>query len=128
MDCRNPVAGVHESQHRSLGDAIRGPMTMAAPWAYRRSSLVLGALPTAVPCARLHARQVLWERAVSPLISLRPNCSSPSLLPMACKRPELSAGTRQSTFGCRQAMDLSLSRSGTVAQAHGYGLTSWDEG
>ena len=27
----------------------------------RRSSLVLGALPTAVSCARLHARQVLWE-------------------------------------------------------------------
>ena len=63
MDCRNPVAGVHESQRRSLGDAIGGPMTMAAPWAYRRSSLVLGALPTAVPCARLHARQVLWEWA-----------------------------------------------------------------
>ena len=63
MDCRNPVAGVHESQRRSLGDAISGPMTMAGPWAYRRSSLVLGALPTAVPCARLHARQVLWEWA-----------------------------------------------------------------
>jgi anti-sigma regulatory factor (Ser/Thr protein kinase) len=30
----------------------------------RRSSLVLGALPGAVPCARLHARQVLWEWAV----------------------------------------------------------------
>jgi hypothetical protein len=26
-----------------------------------RSSLILGALPGAVPCARLHARQVLWE-------------------------------------------------------------------
>ncbi len=26
-----------------------------------RSSLVLGALPTAVPCARLHTRHVLWE-------------------------------------------------------------------
>ena len=64
MDCRNPVAGVHESQRRSLGDAISSPMTMAAPWAFRRSFLVLGALPTAVPCARLHARQVLWEWAV----------------------------------------------------------------
>ena len=30
----------------------------------RRNSLVLGALPTAVPCARLHARQVIWEWAV----------------------------------------------------------------
>ena len=27
----------------------------------RRSSLVLGALPSAVACARLHARQILWE-------------------------------------------------------------------
>ncbi len=26
-----------------------------------RSSLELGALPTAVPCARLHARQLVWE-------------------------------------------------------------------
>ena len=26
-----------------------------------RSYLELGALPTAVPCARLHARHVLWE-------------------------------------------------------------------
>jgi anti-sigma regulatory factor (Ser/Thr protein kinase) len=27
----------------------------------RRTFLELGALPSAVPCARLHARQVLWE-------------------------------------------------------------------
>ena len=27
----------------------------------RRSYLELGALPSAVPCARLHARQVVWE-------------------------------------------------------------------
>lgn len=33
---------------------------MADPWPLR-SSLVLGALPGAVPCARLHVRQVLWE-------------------------------------------------------------------
>jgi hypothetical protein len=26
-----------------------------------RSGLELGALPSAVPCARLHARQVTWE-------------------------------------------------------------------
>ena len=26
MDCRNPVAGVHESRRRSLGDVISGPM------------------------------------------------------------------------------------------------------
>lgn len=29
------------------------------------SSLMLGALPSAVPCARLHARQVLWEWGLS---------------------------------------------------------------
>src|SRR5260370_22075383 len=29
--------------------------------------LELGALPTAVPCARLHARQVLWEWGLSAL-------------------------------------------------------------
>ena len=31
-----------------------------AGWPYR-TSLELGALPSAVPCARLHTRQVLWE-------------------------------------------------------------------
>ena len=30
-----------------------------------RSYLELGALPTAVPCARLHARHVLWEWGLS---------------------------------------------------------------
>jgi serine/threonine-protein kinase RsbW len=35
-----------------------------APGVTLHSSLVLGALPTAVPCARLHARQVLWEWGV----------------------------------------------------------------
>ena len=32
---------------------------------HRRTSLLLGALPSAVPCARLHARQVLWEWGLS---------------------------------------------------------------
>lgn len=31
------------------------------PAEIRRSHLELGALPTAVPCARLHAKQVVWE-------------------------------------------------------------------
>ena len=31
----------------------------------RRTALLLGALPSAVPCARLHARQVLWEWGLS---------------------------------------------------------------
>jgi anti-sigma regulatory factor (Ser/Thr protein kinase) len=38
--------------------ALRGEMTMQWPL---RSSLPLGALPTATPCARLHARHVLCE-------------------------------------------------------------------
>jgi len=32
-----------------------------------RTFLELGALPSAVPCARLHARQVLWEWGLSAL-------------------------------------------------------------
>ena len=33
-----------------------------------RSYLELGALPTAVPCARLHARHVLWEWGLTGLV------------------------------------------------------------
>lgn len=33
----------------------------------RRSDLALGALPTAVACARLHARQVMWEWGLAEL-------------------------------------------------------------
>jgi hypothetical protein len=36
------------------------PGTIMASWPLK-SYLELGALPSAVPCARLHARQVLWE-------------------------------------------------------------------
>lgn len=35
-----------------------GPRTAGWPF---QSRLALGALPSAVPCARLHARQILWE-------------------------------------------------------------------
>jgi anti-sigma regulatory factor (Ser/Thr protein kinase) len=59
------MAGVHESQRGLLATPSAGLMTRAIPWASRRSALVLGALPTAVPCARLHARQVLWEWGLS---------------------------------------------------------------
>ena len=38
--------------------SLEDEMTMHWPL---RSSLPLGALPTATPCARLHARHVLWE-------------------------------------------------------------------
>ena len=40
-------------------DAARAVL-FAARWPLR-TFLELGALPSAVPCARLHARQVLWE-------------------------------------------------------------------
>lgn len=39
---------------------------MADDWPLR-SYLELGALPSAVPCARLHARQVLWEWGIAEL-------------------------------------------------------------
>lgn len=45
---------VLQPRHAALG----GEMTIQWPL---RSSLPLGELPTATPCARLHARHVLWE-------------------------------------------------------------------
>jgi hypothetical protein len=47
-----------------------------------RSYLELGALPTAVPCARLHARHLLWEWGLNELASNTrpPGCSTSSLL------------------------------------------------
>lgn len=47
-----------------LGDTHDRPATSAWPL---RSYLELGALPSAVPCARLHASQVLWEWGLSRL-------------------------------------------------------------
>src|SRR5215831_6368354 len=56
----------------AVGDCTRGKDSLpflprpngepgaGGPW-MRRTFLELGALPTAVPCARLHVRQVLWE-------------------------------------------------------------------
>lgn len=42
------------------------PLAALAGWP-SHSHLELGTLPTAVPCARLHARQVLWEWGLQPL-------------------------------------------------------------
>src|ERR1700684_4580011 len=39
---------------------------MGSEWPLR-DFIELGALPGAVPCARLHARQLLWEWALTPL-------------------------------------------------------------
>ena len=61
MDWRSPAASVPRTRRLAPSDAASGPLTMTALRTSRRNSLVLGALPTAVPCARLHARQVLWE-------------------------------------------------------------------
>jgi len=48
------------SSHQKRG------VSMADDWPLR-SYLELGALPGAVPCARLHARQVLWEWGITEL-------------------------------------------------------------
>ncbi len=39
---------------------ISSPLPALTDWPFQ-SRLELGALPSAVPCARLHARQVVWE-------------------------------------------------------------------
>jgi anti-sigma regulatory factor (Ser/Thr protein kinase) len=61
-----PRAGLPPVQDRRLsGGALGGGWGgVRGTRMSRHSSLVLGALPGAVPCARLHARQVLWEWAV----------------------------------------------------------------
>ena len=43
-----------------MGSSEASPLAAIADWPFQ-SYLELGALPSAVPCARLHARQVLWE-------------------------------------------------------------------
>jgi anti-sigma regulatory factor (Ser/Thr protein kinase) len=58
MECANAAVMDSQQKNRLCGSAGGG---REARGVIRRSSLVLGALPTAVPCARLHARQVLWE-------------------------------------------------------------------
>jgi anti-sigma regulatory factor (Ser/Thr protein kinase) len=49
-----------------VGPALHLDETAPYLWPLR-SYLELGALPTAVPCARLHARHVLWEWGMSGL-------------------------------------------------------------
>ena len=46
--------------------ASRPRVPPRGPWP-RRSHLALGALPCAVPCARLHSKQVLWEWGLAQL-------------------------------------------------------------
>jgi len=57
MDCRDAaVADARRAERFSAGGAARAVSRFPA-----RTSLQLGAFPSAVPCARLHAREVLWE-------------------------------------------------------------------
>jgi anti-sigma regulatory factor (Ser/Thr protein kinase) len=62
MDCQSTTA----TETNSIGprSAVDGFMQPESRFP-RRTSLLLGALPSAVPCARLHARQVLWEWGLS---------------------------------------------------------------
>lgn len=62
MDCQSIAA----TETSSIGprSAANGN-TQAESRFPRRTSLLLGALPSAVPCARLHTRQVLWEWGLS---------------------------------------------------------------
>ena len=62
MDCQSVAA----TETHSIGprSAVNG-ITQVESRLPRRTSLLLGALPSAVPCARLHARQVLWEWGLS---------------------------------------------------------------
>lgn len=53
--CDNwPTTLLSESDYRALGGDMDGQWPL-------RSTLQLGALPTAVACARIHAKQMLWE-------------------------------------------------------------------
>ena len=63
-EARRAAEMLPSGDHR---DYLRGPLPVAHVEVRfpRRSSLLLGALPSAVPCARLHARQVLWEWGLS---------------------------------------------------------------
>ncbi len=71
MDYRS-MAVTEDSDTGPCGSADGGAVRMA----YRdvrfpqRSSLLLGALPSAVPCARLHTRQVLWEWGLSEIAGI----------------------------------------------------------
>ena len=61
VDCARGRAG-----HSGVGGLELGA---AGSWPLR-SWLELGALPSAVPCARLHAKQVLWEWGLDALVEV----------------------------------------------------------
>jgi hypothetical protein len=55
------LRGTAHTVPRSVAGGRPAPAQTAPRW----SSLDLGALPTAVACARLHVRQILWEWKLS---------------------------------------------------------------
>src|ERR1022692_1141720 len=65
---RTPGRITAEREGSGAGPAVRpdeaGRGVPLPPGWSLRSCLELGALPSAVPCARLHTRQVLWEWGV----------------------------------------------------------------
>src|SRR5437764_151907 len=63
------------------------------PWS-RQSYLELGALPTAVSCARLHTTLVLWEWGLGALAAPR----SPDLAAARACIPRLRPGARSLAF------------------------------
>jgi anti-sigma regulatory factor (Ser/Thr protein kinase) len=66
MDCQSIEATeTNNIGSRSATDGTPARMMQAERRFPQRSSLLLGALPSAVPCARLHIRQVLWEWSLS---------------------------------------------------------------
>jgi anti-sigma regulatory factor (Ser/Thr protein kinase) len=66
MDCLSIAATeINNIGPRSAADGVAVRMAHREVRFPRRSSLLLGALSSAVPCARLHARQVLWEWGLS---------------------------------------------------------------
>lgn len=79
----------------------------------RRSSLVLGALPGAVPCARLHARQVLWEWGVPVDVETAELLIS-ELVTNGLKAAWATGSNQPVSLTCRRAAPFSLLRSGTV--------------
>jgi len=70
------------------------------PWPLR-SSLELGAMPTAVPCARLHARHLLWEWGLNGL------AADTELLvsEMVTNAVKATAGQRQAAIRLQMSSD-----------------------
>ena len=103
----DPRASLPPVQDRCLSGGVpcRGRAGVRVTRMSRRSSLVLGALPGAVPCARLHARQVLWEWAV-PV-----DVDTAELLLSELVTNSLKAAW---ATGCNQPISLILSASSTV--------------